>query len=188
MRKLLGVVALALLLVTGLVINAQAQGTPPVLPALCYGEVYINGEPAPVGTEVIAKVDNDVVATILITERGWFGGPGLKTKLPVVGNDLSGKIVEFYVSGTVRGQRFDNVKAGQVEYWGNGEVKQLSLSAEVAIKPAPSTGDGGSSGGGGNGGESKLPPASQTLVPSMLSDYVKTEADAQINNVFAKTG
>ena len=130
------------LLLVGLMLLAapvlQAQETPPSLPALCYGELTVNGQPAPVGTRVTAKVDGALAGEIVTEEAGWYGGPGLKSKLTVGGDDLQGKMVRFYISGTANGTEYDDVFAGEEPYWGSGEVKQINLGVrDVESTPAP---------------------------------------------------
>ena len=43
--------------ITSTVVNAQ---TPPILPCIVEGNVTINGEVAPVGTVITAKIDDEV--------------------------------------------------------------------------------------------------------------------------------
>ena len=126
-------VALAVLLTAP---AEQGQAGPPVLPALCYGELTVNGSPAPVGTKVIARVDGEVRGELVSTEEGWYGGPGLKAKLTVSGNELVGKMVRFYVSGTYQGIDYSDVFAWEQLYWGSGEVMQINLGVR-GVESAP---------------------------------------------------
>ena len=114
----------------------QAQEAPPPLPALCYGQLMVNGQPAPVGTTVTAKVDGEERGELVSTEVGMYGGPGLQSKLTVAGDDLQGKMVRFYVSGTINGTAYSDVFAGEELFWGSGEVRQINLGvADVANAP-----------------------------------------------------
>ena len=126
---------IALLILAVVVIPAPdvwAQGAPPQFPALCYGELTVNGKPAPVGTKVVAKVDGTVRGELVTSEAGWYGGPGLKSKLVVSGDKLIGKMVRFYVSGTINGLNYEDVFAWEELYWGSGEVMQINLGVKGA--------------------------------------------------------
>lgn len=120
----LGVVVLITLSLS--VAGAQAQeGGPPVLPCAFYGNATIEGNPAPVGTEIIAKIDDKISGNITVPEAGKYGGPGgFDPKLVVVGTaEDENKILSFYVDGT---------KAEENATWNSGEVKHLDLSVKKA--------------------------------------------------------
>ncbi|NLJ75668.1 MAG: S-layer homology domain-containing protein [Peptococcaceae bacterium] len=125
----------------------------PTLPALCYGGLMINDAPAPAGLEVTAKVEGVSRGSIVTSEVGVFGGPGTKSKLLVTGENLEGKTVEFYISGTFSGKNLKAVKVGETTFWGYGEVKQIDLGVTLKDTPGPS----GPGGPGGPGTVSPLP-------------------------------
>ena len=113
----------------------------PDLPALCYGTVNINGEPAPEGTVIEAVVDGEVKGIFIVDEAGKVGGPQKESKMTVEG-DLDGMVVEFYLSGDIDGQSFSEKKAGEQMYWGSGNIEEFNLNAEIDI-PVSGTGPGG---------------------------------------------
>jgi hypothetical protein len=115
---------------------AEAQEAPPQFPALCYGELSVNGQPAPVGTVVEAKIDGTAVGKIVTTEVGWYGGPGLQSKLLVSGDNLVGKTVRFYVSGTFDGTEYSDVFAWEEPFWGSGEVMQINIGVSDVLASA----------------------------------------------------
>ena len=140
-------------------ITVQATDIP-TLPALCYGELKINGNPAPSGTLVVAKVDNVERGSFVSTREGWYGGPGgLESKMTVSGSGLTGKMVKFYLSGVYGDKTFNNVYAGEELYWGSGEVKQINLAVNITVDtpgPQPDPGP-------GNGTDPGTPPDSDPV-------------------------
>ena len=107
------------------------------LPHAFYGTVEINGNPAPIGTQVEARGEGVVTGIagnpITVTEAGKYGGPGgLDPKLVVQGDIEEGASLTFYVNG---------LAADQTAEWHSGEVTELNLT--VSIPPAPPVGVGG---------------------------------------------
>jgi PGF-CTERM protein len=94
-------------------------GSAPNVSAAYYGEVYINGEPAPVGTTVTANIDGEQRGSITVDEPGKYGSAaGYADKLVVTGTATeTGKAVTFLVNGeevaTDRAVTFD-VRGGEV--------------------------------------------------------------------------
>jgi hypothetical protein len=131
-RKFIIVAVLIAFVVLALPLSTSAQGVP-TLPAYCYGELKFNGQPAPIGSVVVAKVDGVERGSLETFYEGWHGRPGLESKLLVSGSGLSGKMVRFYVSG----QGFSDLFAGEVLYWGSGEGLRVDLSLQVEGTPDP---------------------------------------------------
>jgi len=130
-------------LLAGVCLLMALFGTPvaaadvPPLPHAFYGDVEIDGSPAPVGTEVEARgtgVETGITGNpITVTEAGKYGGPGgLDPKLVVQGDIADGTILTFYV---------DDVAAEPTAEWHSGEVTELDLSA-AAAEPEPGPGPG----------------------------------------------
>ena len=123
---ILAVVVLMAVSLSVAIANAQ-EGAPPVLPCAFYGNVTIDEEPAPVGTEITAKMDNKTGGNITVTEEGRYGGAGgFDPKLIVVGTAKDeNKNVSFYVGG---------IKAEKNATWKSGAPpKHFDLSVK---KPA----------------------------------------------------
>ncbi|MFB6093306.1 MAG: PGF-pre-PGF domain-containing protein [Haloquadratum sp.] len=154
--RLFAVVAVALVVATGAVlpaaVAAQEGGGAPTVPAAYYGDVTVNGKPAPVGTVIVAIVDGERHGSITVTKRGQYGGPGaLDEKLVVEGADPDDR-----VSFRVRG-----VAAEQTVRWESGDVREVDLTFTGV--PEESSGGGGSGGGGsgaGGGGGAPAAPGS----------------------------
>lgn len=102
------------LLVAGLVLTAVVGAAPagvtaedpddeqPILPlASYYGQVTIDGEPAPAGTTITALVDGERRGSITLTEAGRLGSPdGPGSDLVVSGPEAAvGSTVTFLVDG-----------------------------------------------------------------------------------------
>ncbi|MCU4754048.1 carboxypeptidase regulatory-like domain-containing protein [Halobacteria archaeon AArc-curdl1] len=121
---------------------ALADDSPPEVPAAYYGEITINGEPAPVGTEIIALVDGEERGSITVTEPGQFGGPSIDDdKLEVPGSsDDAGESVTFEVNG-------QELEANQAVEWESADLQEVTLTGddigfpfiEAAIDEAEST-------------------------------------------------
>ncbi|WP_180371642.1 Ig-like domain-containing protein, partial [Neomoorella thermoacetica] len=107
------------LLVPGFAL-AQEQ---PVLPAAYYGTVTLNGQPAPIGTIIVARIGGEVRGQITVENVGEYGGPGdpLALKLKVNGTmEDEGKPVTFEVAG---------IQASETVAFKVGDVKQVNLTA-----------------------------------------------------------
>jgi len=133
--KALAVICLILVfLLPGVQVEADNGGMPP-LPHAFYGNITIDGEPAPTGATVTASVDGQVCGTIMINYPGRYGaddqgsfGPGVE-KLVVQGYLNSGDTVEFFVDGA---------KAVETYPFEPGEVTRLGLTILLPLAtPTP---------------------------------------------------
>ena len=111
-----------LMVISIVVVDAQA----PILPCTFYGNVTIEGKPASVGTEIIAKIDNNNRANITVMEEGRYGvAGGFGAKLVVIGAaEDENKVISFYVDG---------VEAEEKAMWHSGGVNNLDLSVKQSI-------------------------------------------------------
>jgi len=122
------------LLIAGI---ADAVDQLPINPAPGYfGSVTINGQPAPVGTTIIAKIGGEIRGSITTSVSGFFGDDPGPAKLWVTGfQNETGSIVTFFTN---------NVTAQQtIQLTGAGTLNRVDLSFII-----PSGG-----GPGGTGGE-----------------------------------
>jgi hypothetical protein len=102
---------------------------PPGIPHRFYGSVTINGNPAPDGTTVVAKINGVEVASTT-TKDGKYGyNPIFYVDDP--DNDRSGKEIRFFVNG---------VDTGKTEYFCNGCSTRLDLTIAGTTTTQPSTG------------------------------------------------
>ncbi|MBC8521646.1 MAG: hypothetical protein H8D26_06620 [Methanomicrobia archaeon] len=96
----------------------------PTLPTEFCGFVEANGKPAPVGTEIVAKINDEVRGKILIKEEGKYGGAGkFDEKLRVQGDDEEiGGDITFWVNG---------LKTEQTSKYEPGAFNPLNLIAKA---------------------------------------------------------
>ena len=134
-NRWLSIALAAIVLLSGVAVAAGAAPVvaaddPPELPAAYYGEVSIDGEPAPEGTIVEAAIDGEVRGSIAVGDDGTFGGPGVgDEKLEVPGDaDDEGEAVTFLVGGV-------EADADPEITWASGAHEQVDLSAEDVGEP-----------------------------------------------------
>jgi len=142
----LGVVVLMTLSLLGVAGVGAQEGGPPVLPCIFYGNVTIDGNPAPVGTEIIAKIEDRTCGNITVAEAGKYGrAAGVKLLVKGTAEDEN-KILSFYVDGA---------KAAETATWHSGEIYNLDLSVvkeagpgpTISPSPTPTAGPGGAGAG-----------------------------------------
>ena len=117
-------------MVIGFLALCPIAGAAPALPASYYGQVTINGSPAPAGTEVSVLIDDNndnvytVVDTLVTTSAGLFGGSeGLAPKLSVQGAYETGQTVKFAVNSKL---------TDQTSTYQPGSSQNIALSITVA--------------------------------------------------------
>lgn len=131
--KMIGSILIAFIVVMCLFylpVNAQ-----PPIPHAFFGAVIINGNPAPVGTEVKADGEGVEIPTsanpLVTTEIGMYGSANpFVQKLIVRGYIDDGTKLTFYVNDIV---------ADQTAKWYTGELTELDLT--VTILPSKSHND-----------------------------------------------
>ena len=127
-----------------LVAVAGVAAVTPGVPEAFYGTVTINGNPAPNGVIITAKVYNQVQGTGT-TQDGKYGYNDQPFKVADPSSSFESATITFYVN---------NVKAQTATYQ-NGQVTKLDLSVTTSTPPSGGTtggttgSTGGSSGGGG---------------------------------------
>ena len=114
----------------------------PVTPALAdttfpeefWGDVTVNGAPAPVGAKIIAKIDGVERGSFTITEAGKYGATGTFGERLVVSGDEAdiGHTITFWINGS---------QASQSAVYEPGESKELDLSVTHTYTHPLSTGN-----------------------------------------------
>ncbi|TKX80490.1 PGF-pre-PGF domain-containing protein [Halorubrum sp. SD626R] len=129
-RNRIAAVLAAVLMVTSMVavpgsVAAQSDSDPEPVPAAYYGNVTVDGDPAPAGTTVSAVVNGTVVDTLTVTDAGEYGSPGLSDENLVVtaDNATSGTPIEFRVNGTA----VTRTEPATVE-WQPEDVRRVDLA------------------------------------------------------------
>lgn len=141
----------------------------PMQPHVFYGYVTLNGQAAPDGTTVVAKISGVQVASTT-TIGGKYGYPIGSFYVSDPNNDRSGETISFFVN---------NVDTGNTSSFCNAcfnlcgmypaNCTSLDLSATVSTSnpsPSPSTGGGGGGGAliGGTSGGTTNGTQNQTVV------------------------
>jgi len=116
-------------------VPVYAQGDIPPLPHAFYGEVEVNGDLAPAGTEVEARgegVQTDVGNNpVIVAVDGSYGSSNpLEPKLVAQGNIADGTILTFYVNG---------VSTERTAEWHSGGVTELDLTVTIEGPPPGTT-------------------------------------------------
>ena len=142
----ISLLVLTVVLIAGI---ADAVDQLPINPAPGYfGSLTINGQPAPGGTTIIAKIGGIERGSITTSVSGFFGDDPGPSKLWVTGylNELTPipATVTFYVSGVAAQQ------TGTLT--GAGTINRADLSFMIPSGGGPGGPSGGGGGGSGGGG------------------------------------
>ena len=148
----------------------------PGVPYQFYGSVILNGQPAPDGTVIVAKINGIEVASTT-TKNGKYGyEPIFYIEDP--NNDRSGKEIRFFVNG---------IDTGQTKYFCNGCVTELNLTASSSsTQPSGPSGPGSSAPAPSmstENQEKEEEPTAQTCEER----WVCTEWSACVNGVQTRT-
>ena len=158
--KKIFILAMAVLLIAGI---AEAADQMPLNPAPgYYGTITVNGQPAPSGTAITAKIGTDVRGSITTSSSGIYGDDPGPSKLWITGfsNEI-GSTVTFFVSGVAAPQTGTLTK--------EGTLNRVDLTFSV---PTVSSGNRDGSGGGGGGISSAEPSENIELSEIRDADLV----------------
>jgi len=97
-----------IILSTGLLILVVVAGVCaaeiPPMPCEFYGNVSINGQPAPAGTLIEAKINGQTAGSLTTTTVGTYGGAGTFDARLVVRGFVNGNLITFFVNGSISNQ------------------------------------------------------------------------------------
>ena len=122
--------ATIILTISFLCVIATVSGAGQILafPAEFYGTVYIDGSPAPAGTNVTSIVDNNVTGSIITSIPGAFGGDAVfDPRLFAIGT-TDGQLISFEING---------IRANQSAVFHPGTAAQIMVSIGVPIPETP---------------------------------------------------
>jgi hypothetical protein len=122
MKRTIFLIALIAICLCVGIASATSDAVPPRLPCEYYGNVDINGSPAPIGTDIIAKIDGDTVGTFTTTVVGEYGK--MKVEHNFGGEEMA--IVEFYING---------VKADETAFFETGSVVKRNIGSTDETVP-----------------------------------------------------
>jgi hypothetical protein len=130
----------------------------PALPAEFSGTVTINGDPAPAGTVITARIGDRDCSSLTLAVAGAFGGEGLyDERLVVKGEETdAGETITFLVDGAA---------AGTAVYT-PGTSSSLDLAVTGSTAPGGSSGLSSGSGSGSGSGPSATPTPTPTVTPT----------------------
>jgi len=146
------------------VVTAGAQSTPPSFPSVAVfsGWVEINGEYAPKGTVVVAKISGDEVCSYTLESEEQY-------KIVVEGTtEDSGMEIEFYIDG---------IKADQTAEWEAGGIVDLDLSVSIPSEEESTTSTSSST---SLTSTSTIPPATTTLEITTTSTTLLHEIETTV--------
>ena len=129
MRRILCVLIIAAIVLIGTVAAA------PVIPQEFYGAVFLNGNPAPAGTVILAKINGETRGEITTTVEGLYGGAGnFDPKLSVNSTEdevNAGNVTVTFIVG--------GVQAFQIVPFKSGGPGKLELIANNRAFPTDTT-------------------------------------------------
>jgi hypothetical protein len=119
MRRILCILTISAIILIGTVAAA------PPIPETFYGSVYLNGNPAPAGTVILAKINGDTRGEITTAVEGLYSGTGnFDPKLNVNATEeeinAGNATITFFVGG---------VQAFQTVHFISGNLEKLDLLA-----------------------------------------------------------
>jgi len=158
--------------VVSVVATAEGEGIPPI-PNTFYGDATLNGDPAPVGTNVSAYIDGKLRGSIEVTVAGKYGSRA--NPLSVTGNSTDvGKPITFSVGGVTASET--------ATLYSLPTLVELDLSA-IGSQDSPPFGGGyeDSPTGGGDyssGGSGSDPRVNRTEAPTTVQGTPGVSATA----------
>lgn len=178
-KIIIAMLAIVLLLIPG-VGTAQDEQLPMNPPPGYYGSLTVNGQPAPAGTVMTARVGGEERGSITTTGSGFYGDNPGPVKFWIRGyqNEI-GTTVTFYINGVAAQQT-----AGLP---GAGTTSRVDL-AFVGVPVSAAGASGGSSGSSSssNGSTSKEGNTGGTAIPTAVT-AVPTAVTAQVGITPAAT-
>lgn len=159
----------------------------PSMPLVLQGTVMVDGEPAPVNTQIIAEVNGDVVGSAEVDQDGIYGSqPGTKLYITCE-SDNYGDIV-FYVNG-VESQLADE---DVLKYANSGDVLEsvnmiTTSSVDGGTGDDGTSDDSGSSGGSTSSGSSSGSSGGVTTSNSNTDDESSSASTASTSTTSLKS-
>ena len=119
-------VIISMIIVLIILSGVSVASAIPSLPARYYGNITINGDAAPVGTEITAMINGEVRGSFIVKTAGVFGNanPGDSDQFIVNGDEVNdtNEVVTFYVLGK---------SADETVAWKSGDVQEFDLTFDI---------------------------------------------------------
>jgi hypothetical protein len=145
-----------------ILLTAGAFAAEPIPPCGFFGDVSVNGEPAPVGTVVIAYVNGMNSGSLVTINAGEYGRTGYHDGYLLSRDGTEGATVTFYVQSP---EMSSPAQADETSTWEAGIVKEINLTATYTTTSGTDGGENppsGGSGGSGGSGDSGTDSGSET--------------------------
>ena len=122
----------------------MAEPLPPAPGCVFYGNVYVNGKPAPDGLNVTAEISGTNLTWTTKTENGTYGWetrgsstlggsggiPADTSNTTAPNGGTTGDTIIFFVNG---------IQASQTATFSSGDAYEVDLSIQGALPPPPDT-------------------------------------------------
>ena len=134
-------ILLALFLCIAVVFPASAV---PPIPSEFYGEITIDGLPAPAGTEILAKINDQVVGGIDVESEGIYGSSGTFDSRLVINADEAdlGQFITFWVGDRQAAQKI-TMQAGMSQNLDltfiDGQEGTIDASLSLPVPQGPAS-------------------------------------------------
>jgi hypothetical protein len=140
-----------------IIVLIGTAGAAPIIPEQFYGSVFLNGNPAPAGTVIIAKINGEVHGNFTTTETGLYGSSGnFDPRLTVVLTEEEMKTgnntITFYVGGIQAFQTVPFVSGGGMKL--DLIANEKAFAVDTTVVTTYSSSSGSTSGSGYSSGGS----------------------------------
>lgn len=146
-----------------------AANTPPQPPHRFFGDITINGQDAPIGTQITARVGGTSYGSGIVQTAGQYGYDPIFYVEAADETDFSGRTIAFYVNG-----EFASSYAPYEH--GQSTLLNLSITREEETNTGGSSSGGSSGGGGGGGGASSISTTSTTQQENQTQENATQES------------
>ncbi len=157
--KLLTKLFISLFLIIGPV-AVSADNSFPTFPMAFWGNVTLNGNPAPIGTVVKAYYGSTLAGTATVTQSGVYGYTE-STKQKLLVDEGVGQL-SFKVQSPVFGGGIETAGISLISYTGFTSGLTVQKNLDFTLSSSRSSGGGGGGGGGGY----TSPSATSTVLPN----------------------
>lgn len=193
-KRIIIILAFTILLTTE-VVSAQDDRLPLNPPPGYYGSITLDGQPAPAGTTIIAKIGGEVRGSLTTTESGSYGDDPGPTKLWIRGyQNETGSTVTFYVNG-VAAQQTAGLSSAGITNKADLTFTGMPVSSSGASGSGGGAGGGNTSGNGTGGGvqgentsspkSTATPEVTQSGITTNINENPKATEDAKLGGALS---
>lgn len=114
---------------TFLLLAVSTVSAQPAFPDLFHGDLTVNGEESPSGTEIVAKVDGEEAGSIVTEQAGAYGYSDPDRRQLAVSSSAEGSI-DFYIRTSNGSLSVADSQSQDVEYRSEGDIRRVDLGFE----------------------------------------------------------